>query len=91
LPYGNSYGDVPRNAGHGDRVVFLNGDEAEIISVAVCEVRNKLLSLLTYMRYGADFNTVFDAWIKRCLTLGARRNAISDKECLFLWHGERID
>ena len=54
LPYGYSYGDVPKNARRGDYIEFLNGDIAEIISVCVVDIHTKVAEMLCQMRYGTD-------------------------------------
>ena len=90
LPYGNSYGDIPRNAGHGDKIRFLNDDEASIISTCVCDMATKLFRVLTMMRYGTTPEQLLKAWRNRADTLGARYSAINDKECLMIWHSRRL-
>jgi hypothetical protein len=90
LPYGEYYGDVPENAGHGDKICFINGDKAEIVDIALCDSRSKLIELLALLRYGAEMKFIRRSWEQRATTIGARRGAISDDRCLFVWHGKKI-
>jgi hypothetical protein len=90
IPYGMYYGDIPKNAGHGDRIRFNNEDEAEILSVATVEINTKLASTLCRMRYFTNFTTMFRMWIKRAQIIGAGRDAISSEQCLLVWHGDKV-
>jgi hypothetical protein len=87
LPYGLLYGDVPINAGHGDKIRFLNGDTAIIKMVCRVKANSKLAVALCGMRYGQPIKLVYDNWFEMAIARGARRTAISDTEFLLLWHG----
>jgi hypothetical protein len=91
LPYGSAYGDIPKNAGHGDKIRFINGDEATIMAVTVCDIETKLTRILALMRYGADIDLIYRAWVKRAVATGAKRAAVNDKQCLFLWHSKKVN
>jgi hypothetical protein len=89
VPCGTYYGDIPRNAGVGDKIRFLGGDEAEILDVCEIHPTDKLANILSMTRYSFPMKDVFAAWIIRAKELGMRPEVISTSRCMLVYHGER--
>lgn len=90
LPYGYEYNSSLKYAAEGDRIRFLNGDEAEILSTCAVQLKSKLAGTLCAMRYGHSLVSVMAAWRNTAQIMGHKASIISEDVCLLVYHSSRF-
>lgn len=86
FPVGMYYNRDIQGCAPGDTIIFLGGEEREVVSTSYFDLRRSSTDFLCRYIYGAELKKVFNKWVYNAILRGNGRRVLSEKKCLVIWY-----